>query len=100
MPKNAFRPLSTPLNPMKAMANRPAVTRAMLIPCMPFGTDTRLSCSRMPAKMTRAKPKPKAVLRAYHTPIIRLNSFWMTKIATPSTAQLVVIRGKNTPKAW
>ena len=105
-PSAFARPLSTPLKPINAIARRPAVTSAIAIPCMPRGIFDILKCSRIPAKMTRAKAKPKAVLIAYTTPVSRLGSSpWelyvpcATRIATPRIQQLVVIRGKKTPKA-
>ena len=60
---------TTPENPMNAMASRPAVIRAIGVPCIPFGTFTRLICSRSPAKSTSASPKPIAVENAYTTPV-------------------------------
>ena len=52
---------TTPVKPMKAMARMPAVMRAMGVPFMPFGASISSMCSRMPAKMTNAKAKPKAM---------------------------------------
>ena len=46
---------------MNAIANNPAVTRAIGDPFMPLGTLTISMCSRMPAKMVSAKPNPIAV---------------------------------------
>ena len=37
--------MSTPEKPMNAMANKPAVTKAMAIPSIPFGMFTKLNCS-------------------------------------------------------
>ena len=81
------------------MANSPAVTKAIGEPCIPLGMETNSRCSRIPAKMVRASPKPRAVDPAKTTDSSKLYSFWMTMIATPKTAQLVVISGKNTPNA-
>lgn len=50
-----------PLKPMKAMARIPAEMRAMGMPRILSGSSVRLSCSRMPAKTTSAKVKPKAM---------------------------------------
>lgn len=50
-----------PEKPMKAMAKRPAVIRAMGVPFIPAGMDVRASCSRIPAKIVRASPYPIAV---------------------------------------
>ena len=66
-PNNTAKPLSTPENPINAIASRPAVTSAIAIPCIPFGIFTRLSCSRIPANNTIAKAKPRAVEKAYQT---------------------------------
>ena len=50
-----------PLKPMKAMARRPAEISAMGMPFIAGGSSVRLSCSRMPAKTTSARVKPKAM---------------------------------------
>ena len=63
-PKRVRKPPSTPENPMKARLSRPADTRTMAMPRMPLGTLVSSSCSRMPAKTVRAKPKPMAVEKA------------------------------------
>ncbi len=52
------------------------------------------------AKSINANPNPMAFAIANTTLSIRLYSFLITRIATPRIAQLVVIRGKNTPSAW
>ena len=88
-----------PEKPIKAKANSPAVMRAMGIPRIALGTSLKVSCSRIPAKMVRARVNPMAVDTAYTTDSTRLKSFCITKIATPSMAQLVVMSGKNTPNA-
>ena len=49
---------------MNAIASKPAVIKAIGVPCMPFGTFTRLICSRRPAKSVSARPKPIAVENA------------------------------------
>lgn len=49
-----------PEKPMNAKASMAAVTRAIGIPFIPLGTLASESCSRSPAKMMRANPKPKA----------------------------------------
>ena len=38
--------------------------KAIGVPCIPFGTLTRLICSRRPANSVSAKPKPSAVENA------------------------------------
>ena len=88
-----------PENPIKASESSPAVTSAMGVPLIPLGTWLSSICSRKPEKMMRANPNPRAVAIAYTTLSTRLKSFWMTNMATPNTAQLVVIKGRNIPKA-
>ena len=50
-----------PLKPMKAMARMPAEMRAMGMPFIEEGSSVRASCSRIPAKTTRASVKPMAM---------------------------------------
>lgn len=64
IPNRTPKPLSTPENPMNAIASRPAVTNAIAIPCIPLGIFTKLNCSRIPANNTIAKAKPRAVEKA------------------------------------
>ena len=84
---------------MNAKANMPAVTKAIGTPCIPFGTSDNASCSRNPAKITKAKVKPTPFDNAYIVPSKSPKSFCITKMATPSTQQLVVMSGKKTPRA-
>ena len=49
---------------MKARLSKPAVTRTMAMPLIPFGIFTNDSCSRSPAKTVRANAKPMAVEKA------------------------------------
>ena len=84
---------------MKASARIPAVTNAIGTPCIPFGMSDNSSCSLIPANMTSAKVKPAPFDNAYIAPSNRPKSFCITKMATPSTQQFVVISGKNTPNA-
>ncbi len=84
---------------MNARASMPAVIKAIGTPCIPFGTSARASCSRIPAKTTKANVKPKPLDNAYIVPSNKPKSFCITKIATPRTAQLVVMSGKKTPRA-
>eukprot|EP01110_Echinostelium_bisporum_P006062 TRINITY_DN24765_c0_g1_i1.p3 TRINITY_DN24765_c0_g1~~TRINITY_DN24765_c0_g1_i1.p3 ORF type:complete len:54 (+),score=2.14 TRINITY_DN24765_c0_g1_i1:41-202(+) len=53
----------------------------------------------MPAKMVRASAKPNAVEKAYTTLCNSEKSFCMTRMATPNTAQLVVMSGRKMPNA-
>lgn len=50
-----------PLKPMKAMARMPAEMSAMGMPFIEAGSSVRASCSRIPAKTTRASVKPIAM---------------------------------------
>ncbi len=50
-----------PANPMKARARMPAVTSEMGTPFIPEGMLASSSCSRIPAMITSARPKPMAV---------------------------------------
>ena len=84
---------------MKARDSRPAESMTIAMPRMPLGMLVSSSCSRMPAKTVSARPKPMAVLKAYMMLCARLKSFWMTRMATPSTAQLVVMSGRKIPSA-
>ena len=56
-----FYIFTMPLKPMKAMARIPAEMRAMGMPFIEAGSSVRESCSRMPAKTTRASVKPIAM---------------------------------------
>ena len=84
---------------MNAIASRPATMRAVGMPSMPLGSLVSASCSRIPAKSTRARPKPADVESANTTLSSKFISFWITIMATPRIVQLVVISGKNTPSA-
>ena len=84
---------------MNANAKIPAVTNAIGTPFIPFGTSDNSSCSRNPANITNASVKPMPFDNAYIVPSNKPKSFCITKIATPRTAQLVVMSGKNTPSA-
>ena len=84
---------------MNANAKIPAVTNAIGTPCIPLGTSDNASCSRKPANITNANVKPMPFDNAYIVPSNKPKSFCITKIATPRTAQFVVMRGKNTPRA-
>ena len=63
---------TSPENPMKAIARRLAVIRAIGIPLKALGTLLSASCSRRPAKSTIASPKPREVENAYHAASPRL----------------------------
>ena len=65
-------PYTSPENPMKAIARRLAVIRAIGIPLNALGTLLSASCSRRPAKSTIASPKPREVENAYYAASPRL----------------------------
>ena len=90
---------TNPVNPKNESARIPATTRAIGTPFISFGTSIRSKCSRIPANSTIARVNPTALAIANTTPSIRLNSFWIVNMATPKTAQFVVMSGKNTPNA-
>ena len=56
-----FYIFTMPLKPMKAIARMPAEMSAMGMPFIEAGSSVRESCSRIPAKTTSAKVKPKAM---------------------------------------
>ena len=73
----------------------PAIINAIGTPCIPLGTSTRSNCSRNPAKIVIASINPSAQDEAYITLSRMLTgNFCVTNMATPKTAQLVVIKGK------
>ena len=90
---------TSPENPIKAIAKMPAVISAMGTPFMALGTFSNSRRSRKPANNTKANVNPMATETAYTTASPRLYSFCTRRIATPKTAQLVVISGKKIPKA-
>ena len=67
---------------------------------MPSGIFASSNCSRILAKTINAKANPIEFDIAKNTALIKLLFYKpKAKIATPKTAQLVVIKGRNTPKA-
>ena len=89
-----------PLKPMNAIARSAAVISAIGTPSNAFGTSSNSSLSRIPANSTSATAKPRAVDTLYTRPSSRPYSFCTIRIATPSTAQFVVISGRKIPSAW
>ena len=55
--------------------------------------------SLIPAKSNNASEKPTATPKPFTIVSIKLYPSWIFIIATPRTAQFVVINGKNTPSA-
>ena len=84
---------------MNARLRSPAVTSATAMPRKQRGGSACASFSRMPEKMTSAKPKPTAAANEKNTlskngvPCLQLIS------AAPKTAQFVVMSGKKMPNA-
>ena len=84
-----------PENPINARAKRPAVTKAIGIPFIPLGISASSICSLNPAKVAKANPKPMALAPANTTDSINPKSLLPTaRMATPKTAQFVVINGR------
>ena len=54
---------------MNAIAKRPAVRRAIGVPCNALGTLANANCSRIPANKTNANAKPIAVAIANNIPV-------------------------------
>ena len=77
----------------------PAVINAMGTPCNAFGTFSSSNRSRRPAKRTSANVNPTATATAYTTASPKLYSFYTKRMATPRTAQFVVISGRKIPSA-
>lgn len=88
-----------PEKPINAIAKIPAVISAIGTPRINAGVSFISNFSRIPANNVIANVKPIAVAKANTTLSPIVNSFCTNKIATPNTAQLVVISGKNTPRA-
>ena len=65
-------PYTRPAKPINASARIPAVTSAIGAPFIPDGTSASSSCSRIPARITSASPKPTAVAAPYTIPSTRL----------------------------
>lgn len=70
--KFRWKVYTIPEKPIKAMARMPAVTSAIGIPFISLGISANSSVSRIPAKITSASPKPRAVAVLYTTLITKL----------------------------
>ncbi len=79
---------------------RPAVNNPMAVPFIKSGMVETSICSLMPVKRSKANPYPTAEAKEYITVARKLKSLRTLMRATPSMAQLVVIRGRNIPRAW
>ena len=92
---------TNPVNPKNANDSKPATNKLIGTPCIPFGKVANSNCSLILAKTINASAKPIELAIAKKAAFKRLPlSNPKAKIATPRTAQLVVIKGKNTPSAW
>lgn len=69
---NQYNIYTNPEKPMKAIAIKPAIIRAIGVPFMPSGMSAVSNCSLIPAKSTNAKAKPIAVDTANTVPSARL----------------------------
>ena len=83
-----------PAKPMNAIARIPATISATGTPRMARGTSASSSCVRMAANRASARANPPAVARAYTKEWSKPKFFCATIMATPSTAQFVVISGR------
>ena len=89
-----------PVKPKKASDRSPATNKLIGTPFIPSGMFASSNCSRMLEKTIIAKAKPIEFAIAKITAFNKLaSSNPMAKIATPKTAQFVVINGRNTPSA-
>lgn len=88
-----------PLNPINAIASNPAQIKAIGIPLNGAGIAEYSILSLIPASKTNASENPTATAKPFTTVSIKLYPSWILMMATPSTAQFVVIRGRKTPSA-
>ena len=72
----------------------PAVTSAIALPWKGSGTSATATRSRTAANSTSTSENPIAAPNPYSADSTKLCCSWMLSRATPSTAQLVVIRGR------
>ena len=82
---------------MKAIAISAEMINTSAVPWNGLGISLYSTFSRIPAISTIAMKKPTPVAIAYTTVYKRSYSYVIAFNATPSTAQFVVISGKNTP---
>ena len=94
---------------MNAIAKRPAVRRAIGVPCNALGTLANANCSRIPANNTNANAKPIAVAIANNIPVNNpgsapIGSLYVplaTMIATPNKQQMIeIILKKISPSLY
>ena len=77
----------------------PALIKAIGKPVRHLGIGASASLSLMPAKRIIAMAKPTDAPIPFTRDSIKLYPLSILSTATPSTAQLVVIRGRYTPRA-
>ena len=88
------------VKPKKAKDKRPATNKLIGTPFIPSGMFASSNCSRILAKTIKANANPIEFEIAKNTAFIKLlSSNPNANIATPKTAQLVVIKGRKTPNA-
>ena len=86
-----------PAKPKKARETIDAAMRVMGSPFIAFGEGQFSILERTPAKSTIARRKPRPTPSEDTIDSMKLNPSVTLLIATPRTAQLVVIRGRYTP---
>ena len=91
------QPILIPEKPTNAIARIPAHINATGTPFMPLGTAVSSSCSLYPSKNPQSQCKAKRSRKAVGNGLHKIETLCITRMATPSTAQLVVMRGRNTP---
>ena len=84
---------------MNAIAIKAEAIRTIAVPWKGFGISLYSIFSRIPARIMMAIVKPTAVAKPFTIPVKIPYSFCTLVNATPSTAQFVVIKGRNTPNA-
>ena len=92
-------PYIKPEKPKKAIAISPAVISTIGVPLNGLGILLYSIFSLRPARIMIEIAKPAAVAKPFTTPVKISYSRFTLLIATPSTAQFVVIRGRYTPSA-
>src|SRR5690606_17580749 len=88
---------TSPLKPINARDINPAVIMPMAAPLKGCGTSATARRSRMAENSISTREKPSAAPNPYRDEWKKLLSLAVFCRATPSTAQLVVIRGRKTP---
>ena len=87
------------MNPKKAIDIKPADISVIGKPLKASGISDNSNLSLIPANITIARVNPIPAPQPFMIVSIRLYPLSILTIAIPRTAQLVVIRGRNTPRA-